>query len=429
MRARRNMQGWYETAASFVFLGAWAAAGCGQTLARGERAEAPMSRPTVIKGSFGDDLAFLREHTDVVVLGDAKAGARVVVAPGYQGRVMTSTSGGETGPSFGWINREAILAGKRQPHMNVFGGEDRFWLGPEGGQFGLYFAPGAPFDFDHWQVPEAIDWGAWDVAEQTPAEVSFRKDVHLVNRLGTEFSLRVERKVRLLSTEEVATRLGAALPKGTSVVAYESVNTVTNTGQTAWSQDTGLLSIWILGQYRPSAQTTVLLPFRPGPDAELGPVVHDAYFGKVPPERLKVVADVLLFRGDGQERGKIGIPRPRARPVAASYDAGQGVLTMVQYTLPEAILGYVNSMWEEQKTPYGGDVVNSYNDGPPQPGSKPLGPFYEIETSSPAAALAPAEALTHVHRTLHLQGAPSDLDPITLSHLGVRVREIAKAFP
>ena len=39
--------------------------------------------------------------------------------------------------------------------MNVFGGEDRFWLGPEGGQFALYFKPGDPFDLDHWQVPEA----------------------------------------------------------------------------------------------------------------------------------------------------------------------------------------------------------------------------------------------------------------------------------
>jgi hypothetical protein len=25
---------------------------------------------------------------------------------------------------------------------------------------------------------------------------------------------------------------------------------------------------------------------------------------------------------------------------------------------------YVNSMWEDQKEPFSGDVVNSYNDGP-----------------------------------------------------------------
>ena len=45
--------------------------------------------------------------------------------------------------------------------MNVFGGEDRFWLGPEGGQYALYFKPDDPFDLDHWQVPDAFDWDTW----------------------------------------------------------------------------------------------------------------------------------------------------------------------------------------------------------------------------------------------------------------------------
>ena len=56
---------------------------------------------------------------------------------------MTSTAGGDAGQSFGWINRELIASGKMQPHMNVFGGEDRFWMGPEGGQFSIFFAKGA----------------------------------------------------------------------------------------------------------------------------------------------------------------------------------------------------------------------------------------------------------------------------------------------
>ena len=62
---------------------------------------------------------------------------------------------------------------------------------------------------------------------------------------------------------------------------------------------------------------------------------------------------------------------------------------------------YVNSMWEMQKDPSGGDVVNSYNDGPTEPGKPALGGFYEIETSSPAAALAPGAKLVHVHDTVH----------------------------
>src|SRR3954463_3681626 len=149
-------------------------------------------------GPFESDLAFLREHTEVVVLADPSGTAQVVVAPGYQGRVMTSTIGGADAPSFGWIGRAAIASGEKQPHMNVFGGEDRFWLGPEGGQFSLFFKPGDPFDLDHWQTPEAIDWGAWDVVDQSGSSVRFRKKIAVTNYSGTRMEIEVDRVIRLL---------------------------------------------------------------------------------------------------------------------------------------------------------------------------------------------------------------------------------------
>jgi hypothetical protein len=85
-------------------------------------------------------------------------------------------------------------------------------------------------------------------------------------------------------------------------------------------------------------------------------------------------------------------------------------------------------MWEIQDAPYGGDAANSYNDGPPAPGAKPLGPFYELESSSPAAALAPGESLTHVHRTFHFEGPEAELDAIAMATLGTSLGEIASAF-
>ena len=51
--------------------------------------------------------------------------------------------------------------------------------------------------------------------------------------------------------------------------------------------------------------------------------------------------------------------------------------------------------------PYSGDALNSYNDGPLEDGSQ-MGPFYELETSSPAAALKPGESITHSQITIHL---------------------------
>ena len=106
--------------------------------------------------TFGDDVAFLKSHTGVMVLSDKKEEAKVAIVPAWQGRVMTSTAGGDAGQSFGWINRELISSRKILPHMNAFGGEDRFWMGPEGGQFSIFFAKGAQFEFDDWFTPAIL---------------------------------------------------------------------------------------------------------------------------------------------------------------------------------------------------------------------------------------------------------------------------------
>ncbi|RMF39805.1 MAG: hypothetical protein D6753_12935, partial [Planctomycetota bacterium] len=88
---------------------------------------------------FADDVAFLQDHTEIVIL--ERGAAAVAIAPAYQGRVMTSTVDRDAGISFGWINRpviatgvlpEAERKGKLEEHIHIFGGEERFWLGPEG---------------------------------------------------------------------------------------------------------------------------------------------------------------------------------------------------------------------------------------------------------------------------------------------------------
>ncbi|MEN6559379.1 MAG: DUF6786 family protein [Acidobacteriota bacterium] len=378
---------------------------------------------------FRDDLAFLQAHTKVVVLG-AGGPAQVAVNPDLQGRVMTSTATGPGGLSFGWIGREAIASGVNNPHMNSFGGEDRFWLGPEGGQFSIFFKKGDPFDLDHWRTPPAVNEGAFDVVSQAADRIRLRKVAHLVNYSGAEFDLEVGREIRLLGAAEIGA-LGVPLPAGVSMVAYASDNAVTNIGVNVWTRNAGLLSIWILGMFNPSPATTIVIPFKTGPAAELGPAVNDAYFGKVPADRLAVdeAKGVLFFSGDGKHRSKIGLSPARVKPFAASYDAANGVLTLVHLTLPGGAADYVNSMWEIQDKPFAGDAVNSYNDGPASPGAKPLGPFFELETSSPAAALAPGETLSHVHTTMHFAGPRKALDKIARKVLGVGLDEIERALP
>lgn len=388
-----------------------------------------MLRPAPSAGTFGDDLAFLQEHVpDIVVLSDPSGRAKVAVSPSLQGKVLTSASRGPRGLSYGWINRELLASGEVRQHINVHGGEDRFWIGPEGGQYSVFFKKGVPFDLEHWFTPAPFDTEPFGLVTRSANLVHMRKEMQLENYSGTQFSLTVDRVVHLLGQREIGRALGSPLARDVQAVAFESLNKMTNTGKEPWARETGLLSVWILGMFNPSPSTTIVVPFVPGPEDKLGPVVNDTYFGKVPADRLVKKENVLFFRGDGRYRSKIGLLPTRARPVLGSYDAEHGVLTIVQYNKPSGVTDYVNSMWELQERPYGGDVVNSYNDGPPEPGAKPLGPFYELETSSKAASLGPGEAIDHVHRTLHLEGPEKALDPVARRLLGVGIREIKSVF-
>jgi Family of unknown function (DUF6786) len=57
-----------------------------------------------------------------------------------------------------------------------------------------------------------------------------------------------------------------------------------------------------------------------------------------------------------------------------------------------------------------------------------MGPFYELESSSPAANLKPGQSLTHIHQTFHFQGNEDALNAITLKIFGISLKEIKSAF-
>ena len=378
--------------------------------------------PTPAPGSFEDDVAFLDARGSTIVL-TSPGGGRVAVSPKYQGRVMTSAvAAGER--SLGFVFRKFISDGKTGTPFDNYGGEDRFWLGPEGGQYGFYFKPGKPFDMAEWQTPDAFQAGEWSVKERAPDHVVFTRSMTVGNYAGTTFNLDVERTVHLLDEHDVATYLGAPPAKGTSFVAFETVNKITNTGKTAWTKQGGLPSVWILAMYNPSPDTTVAIPF----DTKgTGDVVNDRYFGKVPADRLAIdkAGGVVFFKCDGTHRSKIGVGPTRAKPFLGSYSPSARLLTIVSYTQQGGPHDFVNSMWEHQTDPFGGDVVNSYNDGPTAPGKPSLGGFYEIESSSPGAALAPGASLTHAHRTFHFVGDAAALDAIATKTLGVPTARLA----
>jgi len=377
------------------------------------------------KGTFGYDLAFLRVKDSLIVLKNGDA--QVLVSPKYQGKVFTSTAQGLSGNSAGWINYKALESDQIAPHINAYGGEDRMWLGPEGGQFSIFFKPGDKMVFDNWQTPAGLDSEPWSLGARDSVSVSMQKEMSLQNFSGTKFEVALSRKVTLLSNSDLTKSLGITLNSEIKWVGFESANTLKNRGTESWTKETGTINIWMLAMLTPSPSGVVAIPYIQGDEKELGKIATTNYFGEIPADRIKIDNGIIYFKVDGKHRSKLGLSDKRATNFAGSYDAEHQMLTILQFTKPTKNEGYINQLWEIQKEPFKGDVINSYNDGPLADGTQ-MGPFYEIESSSPAAFLAPGESLTHAQQIYHFVGDDSSLNTISNKVLGVSINQLKKAF-
>jgi len=394
----------------------------------GWQAEGPN---TVPPGSFAFDLAFLKMHDSVVVLQTDGGKAQVIVSPKYQAKVFTSTADGERGKSFGWIHYKAFT-GPVDAHMNGYGGENRIWLGPEGGKYSLFFPKGAAMEFANWKTPAAFDTEAWRVIRQDSTSVSMQKDMQLVNYAGTPLSLSVMRDVTILGRSVIDGMLPSHDP-ALKVVGYRTNNTLTNTGGREWTEETGMPCIWMLDMFNPSPATVIVIPHKGGREVGNGAtagtggkIATTDYFGEIASDRIKITDSTLFFKADGKSRGKLGIHPVSALPRAGSYDAQNKVLTVTMFEL-DSTGKYLNQEWKTTKPAFSGDAVNAYNDGPLADGSQ-MGPFYEIESVSPAAFLKPGESLHHQHMVFHFTGDEAALDKVSRAWLGVSLDAIKKVF-
>lgn len=375
------------------------------------------------KGEFGFDLSFLKKKDSTLILlhsGDAQ----VVVSPKYQAKVFTSTSSGEHGPSFGWINYKAF-GDSLNAHMNAYGGENRIWLGPEGGKFSLFFKPGASMVFENWKTPAAFDTEGWDLRSHNDSIVVLSKETILKNYTGFELDILIVRSIRILDEAEISNRMGVTAPDSIQVVGYETTNELTNRGNKEWTNSTGMPCIWILDMLRPSSSTVIVVPFRKS-EPGFQEAVTSNYFGDISPDRLRHNDSLLFFKADGNSRGKLGIAPAYAVPKACSYDPQLQVLTVVFFDL-DTSGSYLNQQWNTKVPAFSGDAVNAYNDGPLADGSR-MGPFYELESVSPAAFLKPGASLVHKHSVFHFSGSKKQMDRISKKLLGIPLKNISSAF-
>lgn len=375
------------------------------------------------KGSFGYDLEFLKKNDSVIILTGADTNARIIVSPKYQAKVFTSTADGLNGKSFGWINYKTFAQKSLDPHMNAYGSEDRLWLGPEGSKFALFFNPGTKMEFANWRTPAAYDNEAWKLVSSTGKSASLTKSTNISNYAGTMLSLSINRDIEVLDTADIKKLLGIDLDSKVKSVAFKTTNAITNTGKTAWDKKSGAPCLWNLDMFSPSPKTVIVVPYN---ENATGKVATTDYFGEIAKDRISYKNGILLFKADGKSRGKLGMPPNRAKTMAGSYDAENNVLTVTLFDLdPKAT--YLNQEWKTDKDPFIGDAVNAYNDGKLADGSQ-MGPFYEIESVSPAAFLKPGEKLSHTHSVFHFIGEKAELNQIALKTLGISLQDIQAAF-
>ena len=375
------------------------------------------------KGTFGYDLDFLKQHDSVVVLNNTAGTGQVIISPKYQAKVFTSTADGLNGKSFGWINYKTFIQESLNPHMNAYGGEDRLWTGPEGGKFALFFKPNTPMKMDYWHTPAAVDFEAWKLVSKSDKEAVLTKATTVTNYRGTVLDIKITRKISMTEAAEVQRSLNITLDSKVKMVAFATSNTITNTGNTAWDRKTGAPCLWDLDMFTPSPKTVIVVPFN---TSAPGRIATTDYFGEIPKERLNFKEGVFLFKADGKSRGKLGVTPQRAKNRIGSYDAANNVLTVALFDIaPDSI--YLNQEWRTDRDPFKGDAVNAYNDGPLKDGTQ-LGPFYEIESVSPAAFLKPGHSLVHKHSVFHFTGDKDELNQIALKTLGISLPDIEAAF-
>jgi hypothetical protein len=358
-------------------------------------------------------------NNDAYILEGCCKGKQVLVCPSLAGRVMGTTYNGDNGEFGGFIDARAFKEGIKDIWDN-WGGEERYWLCPEGGQFGLMFQ-NKKNCFDNYTVQDGINNSRYEVINQakTDNSLTMRASFGLTNAMGTKFEVESTRRITVLDGCPYIVGAGPEV----EFVGFQSESTITNVGKNTWTKETGCLAHWHLGQFLPGHNVIAIIPFKQGnlPD----PPIREDYFrefcidGRMPVNRYWIRDGFALFKADGRHRTKIGQNRSRTVGLLASYNLDTDEVIVMDYDYYPN-LEYAASYWYEQPEPYNGDCISFSAEGPAAPG-EPDGRCYELESMSPAMLLEPGQSFTFRTRTIHIRGPRTTMARICRRQLGPEI--------
>lgn len=375
--------------------------------------------------SFGRELAFFGKYgVPTLILGEGDS--LIAVSPAWQARVMTSTCEGTSGDALGWINRELIAFQKDNPQLVQLGGEDRLQLGPQGGEASLFFEKNKALTEENILAPAFLSKEPWQLVARSKTRAKFEKTADFENMKGTKFKVKIERDIATLDRKASAEILGIEIPDGVKMVAFQSLNKLTNLGDKAWTEASGLLNLSVQSCFNASKSTYVFIPYaKSNGDIARDDFQDQAISPNENTKRLLVTNNYIRFKADGKYLSGISIPPNRSEGIAISYDDINKTLTIITYLRPAANPKYLPFSWRRVASANdSGDAISLFNNGALGRGTNTAGAYFEVSTHSPAIDASPQQSQFHLQRTFHFKGSEYDLGLISYKLTGISIGEL-----
>lgn len=368
--------------------------------------------------SYLEDYKLIAAKCELIELTTNNGNARITISPQLQGKILIVSNEGENGGSFGWFNKSAFQ--RTDFDETKVGGVDRIWVGPLGSQFSFYYQQIKPLDEANWKVPRDLSKGRFSVLTSTRKKVSMHRSISLTNFIGNEFHCDLSREISILNRDEVEKQLNTEFSDHLKFVAFKSEHVLKNIGVRNWTKSSGLVSLWSAGMFKGTGVSTVIIPV--GNSISKGKSIY-RYMGNMDDTRLKVSDSLVLFKVDGRYRSKIGVSNFVAKQIYGCYQPSRKTLTIVKYKKTSDSL-YFNTQVSIQKTPYLGESIPIYNNGPMDYSLAKEPSFYELETVSSMKELEVGEAMNHSHSVFIFTGEFSSLNILSEKLLGVGLERI-----
>jgi len=379
------------------------------------------SQNSTANWTFGKDLSLLNQYADCEVLGYDDS--FIAISPKLQGRVLVGTLEGTSGTSLGWYNRDSLLSTSDTLKFSALGGLDSLSIIPEGGQYALFFPKDALFIAENWVTPAFLSQEAWDVKSKNASSIKLEKRAQFKNSKGFAFDALFEREISLINKTNASVILGIDIPDSISMLAFQSFNKITNKGNVAWDKN-ALLALSSQSYFTASKNCHAFIPYKDGDSLELGNILRDDYFESANEFQLAIFDNYVRLRTDAKKMIEVGINPKRSKGIVASYDAYNGILTVITYIQPASSKLYADNSWRNKDDPLLGDAMSVFNNGISNAGSFESTPYYKMSTNSPALALASEQSQFHVHRVFKFKGSEYELGLIAFKLIGVPIKDL-----